>query len=238
MAPRELEAGVPDGALHAVAALAHARVRQPHHGDRGQPTVGEVDLDTDRVRLDSENRGGSQDGQHEFRLVQTGGRRRHRRNAPPTGWVWRNQPQVRGRSIAGTATVPVAAIATARARGSAAAGAAGPRDTGVPDNCALPLQFCKRCRCSRHLATRGHPAPTRPDCDKSFLPSGLPKSIGLTAKGTQVASTRASSHGRARHRSCQDAPSGARSRHPHDRCSGEALVCYAPRRLKNRVSKT
>ena len=33
--PRELEARVPDGALHAVSALAHAGIRQPQHGHRG-----------------------------------------------------------------------------------------------------------------------------------------------------------------------------------------------------------
>ena len=59
---RELEAGVPDGALHAVAALAYAGVRQPHHGDRGQPSVRDVDLDTHRVRVDAEDGGGPHDG--------------------------------------------------------------------------------------------------------------------------------------------------------------------------------
>ena len=33
--PRELEARVPDGALHAVSALAHAGIRQPQPGPRG-----------------------------------------------------------------------------------------------------------------------------------------------------------------------------------------------------------
>ena len=52
---REFEAGVPDRAADAVAALADARVRQAHHGERGQAER-HVHLDVHGARLDAEDR--------------------------------------------------------------------------------------------------------------------------------------------------------------------------------------
>ena len=62
---RKLEAGVADGALDAVAALADARVGQADEGDRRQPAVRYVDLDPDGMRLDAEQGRGPHDGQHD-----------------------------------------------------------------------------------------------------------------------------------------------------------------------------
>ena len=60
---RKLEAGVPDGRSHAVAALAHGRVRQSHHREVGKPER-HIHLDVDRVGIDAEDRRAAQAGKH------------------------------------------------------------------------------------------------------------------------------------------------------------------------------
>ena len=60
---RELEAGVADGAPHAVAALAHARVRQADHRERREAER-HVHFDVDRTGLDAEDGGRPQAGEH------------------------------------------------------------------------------------------------------------------------------------------------------------------------------
>ena len=60
---RELEAGIPDRASHAVAALADARVRQSHHLKCGQAKR-DIHLHLDETGLDPEYRGGPHAGKH------------------------------------------------------------------------------------------------------------------------------------------------------------------------------
>ena len=60
---RELEAAVPDGRPHAVAALAHAGIRQPDHRELRQPER-HVHLDHDRDGLDPDDGGGAEAGEH------------------------------------------------------------------------------------------------------------------------------------------------------------------------------
>ena len=60
---RKLEARVPDGAPHAVAALAHARVGQPDHRERGEAER-DIDLDLDRAGVHAEHGGRAEAGEH------------------------------------------------------------------------------------------------------------------------------------------------------------------------------
>ncbi len=60
---RKLEAGVPDRAPDAVAALADARVGQPDHREAGQAER-DVDFDVDGAGVDPEEGGGPEAGEH------------------------------------------------------------------------------------------------------------------------------------------------------------------------------
>ena len=123
---RELEAGVADRAAHAVAALAHAGVRQSDHPERRQAER-HVYFDLDRTGLDTEHRGGAHACEHALtrcKAVRTAesrdlvvNREEHSRNLPPReGRIWqelRSPPATARAGSAGAGDEPTGSSACA-----------------------------------------------------------------------------------------------------------------------------
>jgi len=60
---REFESGIPDRKAHPIATLTDCRIREAHHRE-GREAERDVYLNLNGIRLDTEDRGGSQSREH------------------------------------------------------------------------------------------------------------------------------------------------------------------------------